>query len=81
MSTPKDGGPAFPMTGMTQRNGQGIQSVFHEGMTLRDYFAGKIIGAMILGQTQVERRLDVPDRIKDCWKIADAMLAAREKSP
>lgn len=39
MSTPKDGGPAFPVVGMSQRNGQALIAVFEHGMSLRDYFA------------------------------------------
>ena len=65
--------PAFPMTGFETRNGQGIQSVHHTGMTLRDYFAAKAMQKMIWNLSEDEKNA------KDCYEIADAMLKAREE--
>jgi hypothetical protein len=44
MSKP-DGGNAFPLTGVKQFpvDGQPIQMVFNNGMSLRDYFAGEAL--------------------------------------
>lgn len=63
--------PAFPVT-----ESAGMKREFL-GMTLRDYFAAKAM-AVILQHDLPER----PDHYiaKDAYKIADAMLAERNKS-
>lgn len=62
------GGPAFP-TEHTDTSG------LYDGMTLRDYFAAKALeqhGFLI-------RPYDTTDEAaKDCYRMADAMLKARE---
>ena len=63
-----DGGPAFPRAGSDYVKAQ-------EGMSLRDWFAGKALE----GQAH---RFDHPHNhrellAKDCYEIADAMLKAR----
>lgn len=73
MST-KNGGPAFPVS---EDQSRGKVSGVYGGMTLRDAFAiaelGKVNGRTIL---------DIPstyDRLAThCYRMADAMLAARE---
>lgn len=89
MSTkPKDGGCAFPS--ILQVNG-----IRHEqtGMTLRDWFAGQALPTIYRAWDQSCLRNignPDPDVIKDvnecldgiatdCYRIADAMIAAREK--
>jgi hypothetical protein len=69
---PVTGGPAFPCEG-------GPNSGLHadSGMTLRDYFAAKVLASPML-----ERRISVfgqnPLAIaEEAYKIADAMLTAR----
>jgi hypothetical protein len=69
-----DGGPAFPVADTTHWDGQ-IQ-YGSNGMTLRDYFAGQALAGFCA----------VPDRYNwlcddaaFAYKIADAMLAARER--
>jgi len=70
--------PAFPMTGFETRNGQGIQSVHHNGMTLRDYFAANAMQAAITGcATRAEVGL-YSDWAGFAYEMADAMLKARE---
>jgi len=66
----KNGGPAFPDSdGQTDYTG---------GMTLRDYFAAKAMQAMI--NNYVEYGYDgYADLANDAYKLADAMLAEREK--
>ncbi len=61
--------PAFPTgTGVTPYN---------PGMTLRDYFAAKAM----LARGFTVRPYDTTNEVaKDCYRMADAMLAAREKA-
>lgn len=74
----KDGGPAFPSHGS-------MGEVTHEGMTLRDYFAAKVAPALYSELCAGWRANEFP--VDDSWadglaldayRIADAMLAARE---
>lgn len=70
---PKDGGPAFPVVAS---NGLGHVS---DGMTLRDWFAGKALAA---GWREFLTAGDAWDGYDDfaasCYAIADAMVKARE---
>ncbi len=60
--------PAFP--GVTYISFNGDKNP--EGMTLRDYFAAKAMeGVFPLCQTS-------ESAAKECYKVADAMLKARE---
>lgn len=61
------GGPAFPVMDM---------EVTKEGMTLRDYFAAKAMQSMCL---TVKREQDVEIIPEAAYKMADAMLKAREQ--
>jgi len=79
MSKIEDGGPAFPVPGLSNLpNGDFIHPEW--GMTLRDYFAAKAMAALIpesFSQDDEHR----PDVIADrAYWFADAMLAAREAS-
>ncbi len=77
-NTPNDGGPAFPygQKNFTERSSEGI--------TLRDYFAGQAIGAIIaatraeeiakLGKDEFLRLMSLA-----AFNTADAMIAEREK--
>lgn len=83
MSEIKDGGPAFPVVGLSQRNGQEIISVFNGGMTLRDYFAAAALTGLIASpHMHITNDGKVLDGIKDnteaSFKYANAMIAARE---
>lgn len=67
-----NGGPAFPV----QRSvGGGGSSLTGNGMTLRDYFAARMMADLMSGQG--------PDYWKICaeraYAMADAMLEARKK--
>lgn len=73
MSAPiKDGGPAFPVTGMT-----GLGAVVKAGgMTLRDWFAGQALAGWLADPTATAE----PEAVaKHMYKYADAMLAERAK--
>ena len=80
MSTKESGGLAFPL----------ISTVYgeHVGMTLRDYFAAKVIGGMASNDAALKRfrneaaaNLLTPDACMAtaAYVIADAMLAERAK--
>jgi len=60
-----DGGPAFPRTGADGHTSP------QSGMTLRDYFAGKAIEALIVRGWGLEAASG------KAYEIADAMLKAR----
>lgn len=67
MSNTNTGGPAFPSHGS-------MGEVTHDGMTLRDYFAAK---AMQAEMAQGIHESDFDWMVARCYKVADAMLAAR----
>jgi hypothetical protein len=73
MSNTNTGGPAFP-----------VQSVYIEdqetnshGMTLRDYFAAKVIQGIVSHDPTFSQKF-VDLAAKDAYVYADAMLKARE---
>lgn len=59
------GGPAFPIKGP-------IMTSDEQGMTLRDYFAAKAMQAL------AQKYSHEGDISRNAYKIADAMLKARE---
>ncbi len=64
----KNSGPAFPDSdGQTDYTG---------GMTLRDYFAAKALKTRPWSVRPYDTRFEIA---KDCYAMADAMLAEREK--
>lgn len=66
MSAQDNGGPAFPTT--VDNGPEGTI-----GMTLRDYFAAKVMPSLlVLCSTNASAALEA-------YKIADAMLEARQK--
>lgn len=81
--------PAFPCE--TDGNANGFQSGAmlwtYPGMTLRDWFAGKVIGAIIAATSAGQHHSDMPDddrtlvqaMARDAYELADAMLAERSK--
>ncbi len=77
MSEPRDGGPAFPVTGIGDRD-------YHPGLSLRDYFAGQALPeairyALDLQRESINRAAFDFDRVcVSAYQLADAMLKARE---
>ena len=74
------GGPAFPhVADLVQHSPNGgitTKPITSGGMTLRDYFAAKAM--MSCGFTV--RPYDTTEEIaKNCYRMADAMLRAREQ--
>ena len=62
------GGPAFPVPGLHANND-------YDGMTLRDYFAAKVLQGFCAGAVGGD---DIEGFPKLSYLIADAMLKARE---
>jgi hypothetical protein len=77
----KTGGPAFPCD-LTMYDKE-VQ-VQMQGMTLRDYFAAKAMPIAAGGLNQRGEDFTRPDQYSqlatDAYKLADAMLVAREDS-
>lgn len=68
---------AFPVQGMSLKNGQQFQAVYDDGMTLRDYFAAKAMQSLVAGETWPscsDRQLAADI----AYKMADAMMEARK---
>jgi hypothetical protein len=69
-----DGGPAFPTTG----EGYGYSRYSHNGMTLRDWFAGQALtGLMANPHANIEWM--EKHAVTSAYNAADAMLAERER--
>jgi len=66
--------PAFP-SGNEVKLGDWISSG-HKGMTLRDYFAAKAMQSFLVDQCHDAGQWDLD--AKAAYKVADAMLKARE---
>lgn len=75
MSTPNDGGPAFP------RSSWSPQADFDMtmGMTLRDYFAAKAMQMIVINDTSQRPENFREHYSEGAYQWADAMLRAREK--
>ena len=72
MTEINDGGPAFPRTGHTD----GITTTEHEGMSLRDYWAGQVVNGELAGLPP-DGTISPEALAKWGFRVADAMLAAR----
>ena len=74
MNEIKDGGSAFPSTQYVS----GISPTGHSGgMTLRDYFAAKALQALMT--RDFVKDIDYKEFCGEAYRMADAMLKAREK--
>lgn len=70
---------AFPVQGMSLRNGQQFQAVYYDGMTLRDYFAAKAMQGALSNAYVAERyQMKTWEIAKEAYEMADAMLEARK---
>lgn len=78
----KTGGPAFPLV---RTESDGRNDCLYTGMSLRDWYAGMALQAEITSKWYQERSEAetwlncAKDLAKDCYTIADAMLAERVK--
>ena len=69
----RTGGPAFPLQSIGPDFAPGFS-----GMTLRDYFAAKIMQGLLAGGNLV-RTIKDSELAESAYSIADAMLKAREQ--
>lgn len=77
MSTINNGGPAFPIPLQPDQSWQGMAPC--DGMTLRDYLAAKAIQGFCANvNTQPTTQNHFDNLAEDAWRMADAMLKARE---
>jgi hypothetical protein len=67
----KDSGPAFPQY-IISNGGAHVDG----GMTLRDYFAAKAMQSKTFSVRPYDTTKEIAD---DAYRMADAMLKAREK--
>ena len=73
MATRQDGGPVFPVIGAAGAPED------YGGMSLRDYFAAKVMQAMVCADADNGRFRDCAARTAEfAYVVADAMLKARE---
>lgn len=88
MTQPKDGGPAFPLSRKETSAGSAMygHEVTSEGMTLRDWFAGRALIALLhaysIGTEPApdDDARKIADRIANrAYFVADAMLEARKR--
>lgn len=74
MSTINNGGPAFPGT----QYAKGISPSGHsEGLSLRDYFAAKVINGILSDPNVDPTRENIQRLAQVSYEVADAMLHAR----
>lgn len=85
-----DGGPAFPQHLAFNPNNEAVTAGMYfaegPGMSLRDWFAGMALQGILAAQTE-EGSFEYGSRNPPhdtwvpytCYKLADAMLAARER--
>ena len=83
MTTPNNGGPAFPLDYETamETDGAGV-SKYGTGMTLRDYFAAHAVGDTMMlchRDTPVDGEPYPEMFARRAYEIADAMLKERKK--
>ena len=78
MTTPNDGGPAFPIPLLPGQSWHGMGPC--DGATLRDYFAGQAISQIIATcANDTTHGMTKADYFAGrAYEIADAMLKARE---
>ena len=77
-----DGGPAFPqfwVDGLTK------EAVLHDGMSLRDWFAGQIAAGSLSSMAHIDVVYETQIKAElfavEVYRLADAMLAERKKEP
>lgn len=79
MSTPDDGGPAFPMPPVGTGDLRDGMTSGSSGMSLRDYFAAKAMAGLIAASGNGDGGVDYDEEsvAESAYAMADAMLAVR----
>jgi hypothetical protein len=73
--TKDTGGPAFPFI---EKESTGMHYHSHSGMTLRDWFAGQVLGALI-SCDGISNATEVTYHAEVAYAQADAMILERNK--
>lgn len=84
MNAINDGGPAFPASTSNATDGHqdGASTRQFSGVGLRDYFAGKALQGEIAGMpSDFDWSKYADDISMRVFRMADAMLKAREQQP
>lgn len=76
MSAAVNSSPAFPSPGVVLPNGR--QQGAYEGMTLRDWFAGKALQGLLAQSQGTAIASPIEAAAVYAYAMADAMLAARQ---
>lgn len=76
MHNKDNGGPAFPLA--FEDDIQTKETFVQYGMALRDYFAAKVMAAMLSSGRVNLDRVRKPEIASEAYKYADAMLEARK---
>jgi hypothetical protein len=64
----------------SQIHSDGMLNYESKGMTLRDYFAGQALMGYLSGRNEHSLNTRPADLAPDCYKYADAMMAARKET-
>lgn len=80
----KHGGQAFPYTFDMESNNKRREHFIGVGMTLRDYFAAKVLATVVREHIECARlagahEIDRDDAAASAYFMADAMLKARAR--
>jgi len=78
MSNINDGGPAFPADELHDQTPPYRHLLASQGMTLRDYFAAKWMQGWMATPSTID--VSREECAHEAYRMADAMLAAREKA-
>lgn len=79
-----DGGPAFPVRGFEGEDRNGDTMLYGQlkhGMSLRDYFAGQVVGPMATAYASVAGNDSELGKLASaCYRFADAMVAEKQRT-
>lgn len=80
MSRPADGGPAFPLPVVGHSSdGQPQFSTFADGMSLRDWFAGKALAGYFAAPYTTHQNSANAEVAAYLYAMADAMIAESQR--
>jgi hypothetical protein len=79
MASNKTGGPAFPIARDDAFPKDSEAGKPKSGMSLRDYFAAKAMQGLLAQSQGTALLSDIDDGASYAYKMADAMLRAREE--
>ena len=71
-------GPAFPELFVPNTASLNFTLNMHPGMSLRDWFAGQALPSLLAAAINSEAQPGKAKIARDCYDVADAILAARE---